>query len=75
MSPVSSRYIRAIYLLPGVRGGSEEKGQRVLRKQEKERTFVVDRVVHVVSWGHAALYCCFTVLVEVMYSGPVVIMF
>ena len=53
MSPVSSRYIRAIYLLPGERGGSEEKGQRVLRKQEKERTFVVDRVVQ---------YRCFTVV-------------
>ena len=25
MSPVSSRYIRAIYLLPGVKGGSEAK--------------------------------------------------
>ena len=68
MSPVSSRYIRAIYLLPGVKGGSEKKkGQRVLRKQEKERTFAVDRVVQyrcftVVSWGHAVLYCCFTVV-------------
>ena len=25
MSPVPSRYIRAIYLLPGVKGGSEAK--------------------------------------------------
>ena len=66
MSPVSSRYIRAIYLLPGVKGGSEAKGQRVLRMQRKKRTIVVDHVVlyrcfTVVSWGHViivVLFCC-----------------
>ena len=53
MSPVSSRYIRAIYLLPGVKGRSEAKGQRVLRKQRKKRTIVV---------YHVVLYRCFTVV-------------
>ena len=52
MSPVSSRYIRAIYLLPGVKADLRQKGQRVLRKQRKKRTIVVDHVV---------LYRCFTV--------------
>ena len=45
MSPVSSRYIRAIYLLPGVKGGSEEKGKRkgkgaLPRAGGKKRTVV-----------------------------------
>ena len=73
MSPVLSRYIRAIYLLPGVKGGSEAKRAKVLRKQRKKRTIVVDHVVlyrcfTVVSWGHGGkkqMYSCTVVLLFV----------
>ena len=41
MSPVPSRYVRAIYLLPGVKCESQAKREkRVLRKQRKKRTIV-----------------------------------
>ena len=55
MSPVPSRYIRAIYLLPGVKCGSEAKREKgALQGSGK---IVVDHVVlyhcfTVVSWGH-----------------------
>ena len=83
MSPVPSRYIRAIYLLPGVKCGSQakrEKGCFASSGKKKKRTIVVDHVVlyrcfTVVSW--VMRYCTAVLLmqVEVMYSGPVVIMF
>ena len=81
MSPVPSRYIRAIYLLPAVKCGSQAKREKgCFASSGKKRTIVVDHVVlyryfTVVSW--VMRYCTAVLLmqVEVMYSGPVVIMF
>ena len=57
MSPVSSRCIRAIYLLPGVKGGSEAKRAKgASQAAEKE-----DNCCR--SCGTVSLfYCCFAVL-------------
>ena len=57
MSPVPSRYIRAIYLLPGVKGGSEAKRAKgASQAAEKEDNccnhVVLYRCFTVVSWGH-----------------------
>ena len=46
MSPVPSRYIRAIYLLPGVKCGSEAKREKgCFARPREKRTIVVDHVV------------------------------
>ena len=58
MSPVPSRYIRAIYLLPGVKCESQAKREKgCFASSGKKRTIVVDHVV---------LYRCFTVVRWVM---------
>ena len=60
MSPVPSRYIRVIYLLPGVKGGSEAKRAKgASQAAEKE-----DNCFTVVRWGHGGK--------KKMYSGTVV---
>ena len=54
MSPVPSRYIRVIHLLPGVRCRSQAKREKGASQGRREkRTIVVDHVV---------LYRCFTVV-------------
>ena len=54
MSPVPSRYIRAIHLLPGVKYRSQAKRGASQGRREK-RTTVVD-------WNHVVLHRCFTVV-------------
>ena len=68
MSPVSSRYIRAIYLLPGVKGGSEAKRVKgASQAAEKE-----DNCCR--SCGTVSLfYCC--KLGSCYYSGTVLLLF
>ena len=67
MSPVPSRYIRAVYLLPGVKCGSEAERERgYFASSGKKRRIVVDHVV---------LYRCFTVVSWVMrYCTAVLLM-
>ena len=56
MSPVPSRYIRAIHLLPGVKCRSQAKREKGASQGRREkRTIVVD-------WNHVVLYRCFTVV-------------
>ena len=58
MSPVPSRCIRAIYLLPGVKCGSHAKGRRGASKcRRRKRT-----VVGVVYKGGQRIYGMHTVL-------------
>ena len=68
MSPVSSRYTRAIYLLPGVKGGSEAKRAKgASQAAEKEDSCCR-------SCGTVSLcYCC--KLGSCYYSGTVVLLF
>ena len=73
MSPVPSRYIRAIYLLPGVKCESQakrEKGCFASSGKKKGQLLVwfikgsanVRCAYCIVNWSHAVLYCCFTVV-------------
>ena len=65
MSPVSSRYIRAIYLLPGVKGGSEAKRAKGASKAaEKEDNCCRSRGT---VW---LFYCCLAVQPAVKVLGP-----
>ena len=72
MSPVPSRYIRAIYLLLGVKGGSEAKRAKgASQAAEKE-----DNCCR--SCGTVSLfYCCKLGLwrSKQMYNGTVVLLF
>ena len=72
MSPLPSRYIRAIYLLPGVKGGSEAKRAKgASQAAEKE-----DNCCR--SCGTVSLfYCCKlgSWRSKKMYSGTVVLLF
>ena len=72
MSPVPSRYIRAMYLLPGVKGGSEAKRAKgASQAAEKE-----DNCCR--SCGTVSLfYCCKlgSWRSKQMYSGTVVLLF
>ena len=68
MSPVSSIYIRAIYLLPGVKGGSEAKRVKGASQAAKKE----DNCCR--SCGTVSLfYCC--KLGSCYYSGTVVLLF
>ena len=68
MSTVSSRYIRAIYLLPGVKGGSEAKRAKgASQAAEKE-----DKCCK--SCGTVSLFSCCK-LGSCYYSGTVVLLF
>ena len=58
MSPVPSRYIRAIYLLPGVKCESQAKGKRVLRKQRKKKRTIVGVVYKGVSERTVCILYC-----------------
>ena len=67
MSPVPGRYIRAIYLLPGVKCGSQAKREKRCFASSGKRGQLLS-----IMWYSTAVLL---MQVEVMYSGPVVIMF
>ena len=72
MSPVPSRYIRAIYMLPGVKCESQAKREKgCFASSEKKGQLLVwfikgsanVRCAYcIVNRSHAVLYCCFTVV-------------
>ena len=72
MSPVPSRYIRAIYLLPGVKGGSEAKRAKGASQAAEKK----DNCCR--SCGTVSLfYCCKlgSWRLKKMYSGTIVLLF